>query len=999
MENGASKNGLTLKGDGASAWFTSFRSREAAADYRPRLVVDYAAPALTSTPTSTSTLTRTPTSTSTLTRTPTSTATLTFTPTATPTPTGAQTATRTPTSTTSPLIIGACPGTLTLYADKDSWIDEANPTATHGTETDLRASRVGSKWQNAWVGFPLTRDLIPAGQNIYSAELQLTVKLFGGDSSGSTNVDITDLTKGPWNEANLNWANAPIPYGGNVNTASIWRDQAVTHLDVLYQVRDKWLLGGSDNYGFEISSLRELLFHSRNNSAVSQRPKLVITCGSAAPTATATRTPTATPTRTPSPTAPPEPVDYRILAVEVTQGNAAMYSPVATPPLPDNFVWGKPAFVRAFVGAYKNGTPKNVWGNDVTVTLWVTGGVPPSQFGTPLVIGPTFKPAVIHTTDWDRANSAHAFLFELPVSWHSHPLTFEIRVSGLNEPPADQQDNVYSHQVYFAGLPPICAIFIPVRANSGTPPYDYMTTADGQLIRQRALTFLPTSQIWGYYIKDPVEEYQWESVSYGPYELDGDEWKIRHSLWWTDQLSDDPDECDDAHARTHYIGMVKPGIGDNNFNGYAGVGSDQMIFSLRLNSPGSYQNAEINMPRGGRNLAHELGHNYSLWHTGCDTDDDEPQYPYNNCRFADPTTDQRLDRFGYDPITRTSLPPPVTSSVAGPGDLMSYADMRWISNWTWNHIFAQLQGQLLDLTAAAAVPAESAALAAGPVLIVTTHAALDPVTGAATEVGIERLVVADSGLLPASKLNNILRSPGGEGSWALRVLDSADSPLATYAFEPTEGSGDTRDWQFAGLAVPWPANARGVQLLVGGDLKVTRRVSAHAPTVNITAPAAGTTHDGAFTATWNANDADGDVLHYLVQYSADNGATWQSVRSEYPSTSIVLDARTLSGSNGQARIRVTASDGFLSTSATSAAFSIARHAPEVHIVQPTDGTVFPLGVAINLEAEAFDLEDGRLPDSAFEWTMSSLSPSPTGPMTSLVGLNPGIYSITARCPR
>ena len=323
------------------------------------------------------------------------------------------------------------------------------------------------------------------------------MKLFGGDSSGSTNVDITDLTKGPWNEANLNWANAPIPYGGNVNTASIWRDQAVTHLDVLYQVRDKWLLGGSDNYGFEISSLRELLFHSRNNSAVSQRPKLVITCGSAAPTATATRTPTATPTRTPSPTAPPEPVDYRILAVEVTQGNAAMYSPVATPPLPDNFVWGKPAFVRAFVGAYKNGTPKNVWGNDVTVTLWVTGGVPPSQFGTPLVIGPTFKPAVIHTTDWDRANSAHAFLFELPVSWHSYPLTFEIRVSGLNEPPADQQDNVYSHQVYFAGLPPICAIFIPVRANSGTPPYDYMTTADGQLIRQRALTFLPTSQYLG----------------------------------------------------------------------------------------------------------------------------------------------------------------------------------------------------------------------------------------------------------------------------------------------------------------------------------------------------------------------------------------------------------------------------------------------------------------------------------------------------------------------
>ena len=222
VENSASKNGLTLKGDSASAWSTSFRSKEAGADYRPRLVVDYTAPALTSTPTSTATLTRTPTSTATLTRTPTSTSTLTRTPTATATPTDAQTATRTPTSTSSPLIAGSCPGTLILYAGQDSWIDEANPSITHGSETELRASRVGSRWQNTWIGFPLTRDLIPAGQHIYSAELQLAVKLFGGDGSSSTDVYVTDLTKGPWNEATLTWANAPIPYGGTMNTVRIW---------------------------------------------------------------------------------------------------------------------------------------------------------------------------------------------------------------------------------------------------------------------------------------------------------------------------------------------------------------------------------------------------------------------------------------------------------------------------------------------------------------------------------------------------------------------------------------------------------------------------------------------------------------------------------------------------------------------------------------------------------------------------------------------------------
>lgn len=1123
IQNSASQNGLTLRGDGSSAWFTSFRSRELGATYHPRLVVDYTAPTPTSTPTATSTPTRTPTHTPTVTftptrtptaaptrtptptatatqtptpaatatrthtptatatRTPTLTPTATRTPTATATPTHTPTSTRTPTTTHtptvthtplvsptptrtptftptatrtltatatptrtptatatltrtpsitptrtltptptrtatptrtptgSPLITGSCPGTLTIRADKDAWIDEANPNAAHGTEVELRASRAGSKWQNTWVGFPLSRDLIPPGQNIYSAELRLGLKHFGGDSAGSTDVYITDLTQGPWNEATLTWANAPIPYGGVTQTRTVYRNYNVASLDVSYYI-NKWLRDGAANYGFEIMSLRYLLFHSRESTSI-HPPKLVITCGAPTLTPLPTAPPTATRTRTPTPTVTPRPVDYRILAMEVTQGNASIGEPGKPLSSPTNYVNGKPTFVRVFLGAYRDGAPITVPGYDVILHLWATQGVPPSNFGTPLVIHPVKKAVTIDTANWQRKNADHAYLFELPYDWTLNYTygghTFEARIFyAPNEPPEFQNNNTDAQHVSFASLPPICGVFIPVHAVSGTPSYNYMTTAEGRLIRQRALTFLPTWAIWGYYIKDPVEEYQWESVSYGPYELDGDEWKITHSLWWTDRFSDDPDECDDADARTHYIGMVKPGSGDNSFNGYGVVGMDQMVFSLRLNSPGTYENAEINSPWGGRSLAHELGHNYSLWHTGCDTDDDEPQYPYNNCRFMDPTGDQLTDRYGYDPITRASLPPPTTTTNAGPGDLMSYATTRWISNWTWNHLFAQLQGQQLDLySVVSGLPDTTPA--AAPVLVVSAHAALDPVTAAASGFGIERALVAAPSLLPAAKLADTLLAPqaepavagltpGNGGAWEMRVLGASDAVLATYVVTPTHVSGDTRNWLFAGAAVPWPAGAQGVQLVADGQVQTTRRASPNAPTVNITAPAAGSTFDGEFTASWTANDTDGDPLHYLIQYSADNGATWRVIRSEYPSTSITLDGRALAGSNGQASIRVTANDGFLSASATSAVFSVARHAPDLQLLSPADGAVFAPGAAVNLVAEATDLEDGWLQGAAIEWAVSGLPGILTGEVTSPVGLEPGVYSATVR---
>ena len=956
ITNGATNNGFTLRGDGSSTWPTlmlTYSRESSTAAQRPKLVVSYTPPGVTPT------ATRTPT------------------PTATRAPT--DTPTRTPTS--SPLVSGACPGTLMIRAAQDSWIDEANPTATHGSENELRSAVLFSKAAKAWIGFPLTRNLIPPGQHIYSAKLRVAPNYFGGDEASSTDVWITDLTKGPWNEATLSWSNFPVPYGGSTVTGVVLRDQAISELDVLQQVRDRWLLGGIDNYGFEIFSARELHFLSSEYASVALRPQLVITCGNAPPTATPTRTVTPTPTVTPSPTVTPRPIDYRIEAVEVTQGIARVYEPGGqAPPSGEARVWGKPTFVKVYVSAGFYGSPVEVHAGSVSVRLVHTGPLESLSGGNPEPLDAIQKPAKISASTNSR-DEANVWLFELPFRWIEDGLTVEARIFGPDEPQEFRNNNVFSRTLNYRALPPLCAVYIPVRAHSGTPSDQAMSpmSADGLAVRNRALTLLPLYKIWSYYQTEPVEEYQWESASYGPYELDSDTWKIVHSLWWRDQLSDDPDECDDAGARTHYIGVVKAGPGDNDFNGMGAVGGDQMVFRMAMNSAGAYDGAQINQPWGGRTLAHELGHNYDLEHVGCGTSDDEPLYPYDNCHFSDGTIDWREQQYGFDPITRKAIP-----AAADVGDLMSYASVRWTSDWTWNYLFLKLK-----LGAAAQAAEQALWPDATPALLLSIYQ--EPETG---QVRFDRLQLTDPAHLPATKLQEITRAAGGTGPWTVQVLGNGGAALASYSFEPARLSGDDRDYPFAAFAVPWPASATGVRLLVDGAVSEEKSLSPSAPTVQITSPSGGETFTGPFDLTWQGSDADGDWLHYTVQYSADGGATWQVLRAEYPNTSLTLDAGKLAGSAGQALLRVIASDGFRTGSANSKAFSVGKHAPALVITSPAEGARYQPGTAVNFSAEAWDLEDGVLPSPAFEWHVGGAGAPLTGATTSLVGLAPGAYTAT-----
>ena len=94
------------------------------------------------------------------------------------------------------------------------------------------------------------------------------------------------------------------------------------------------------------------------------------------------------------------------------------------------------------------------------------------------------------------------------------------------------------------------------------------------------------------------------------------------------------------------------------------------------------------------------------------------------------------------------------------------------------------------------------------------------------------------------------------------------------------------------------------------------------------------------TFAWSANDPDGDVLTYALDYSTDNGTTWKALAINWNSTSFPVDLTKLPGSN-QALIRVTASDGFNSAQGQSnAVFNVPSHGPEAFISTPENNHLY-----------------------------------------------------------
>jgi hypothetical protein len=244
---------------------------------------------------------------------------------------------------------------------------------------------------------------------------------------------------------------------------------------------------------------------------------------------------------------------------------------------------------------------------------------------------------------------------------------------------------------------------------------------------------------------------------------------------------------------------------------------------------------------------------------------------------------------------------------------MSYSDTRWISKFTWDAIWDKtitLQTKAASFSLAS--DSDSASLDPnGPMLLVNGF--IRP----AENVGsIRPSYVLPPGVADAAKIVKSLDALGAmpaENPYKLRLLDGAGHALAQYPLL-LSGQADGSKAQLGFVQfVPWSPAVRRLQLVKNETVLGETVVSEHGPGLTLSAPVVNEAEQ-AIELSWTATDPDSDPLVFTIQYSADNGLKWLTLRLNTPFTTTRLNSSMLPGT--QARLRVIASDGLTPPSAS-----------------------------------------------------------------------------------
>ena len=470
----------------------------------------------------------------------------------------------------------------------------------------------------------------------------------------------------------------------------------------------------------------------------------------------------------------------------------------------------------------------------------------------------------------------------------------------------------------------------------------------------------------------------------------------------------------DPGPDSHWVGMFPPE--DAPFNGIGGargvklsdlIGSNPIDFTIphtaldntvvvrmsagQGNSPNAWGTVV-----GGHTLAHELGHNYGRFHirqpASCGAQSpDRPWQPYP----ADPCTLGITDLndpgapIGWDRRTGTLILPNMA------GDLMSYADSDWISPHTWNALVDAIPVTGVDglVSPGSVTPQRKDDLNPQPL---PPH---DPVF---VWQGLIRTDSDTATLLPGFRLPRGTIDPAK----VQRSLDVAAAlpAAANYRLrlfgDPNAAPIDERPVTFVGAAegdgaamifaqaMPDIGTGTKLQILSGTRVIAESTASPNLPVLTLDTPNIDSTNR-TVGLTWAATDADNDPLLFTVQYSADNGTNWLTLKVNDPETSLAISSEHLHGGD-TCLLRVLASDGFNTTIATTSPFVLPKLGPSITLTGLVAGQRVPFGGGASVRIFAYDAEDGSLSDSALAWSIAgSTGKSGVGSELKLDDLPPG----------
>ncbi|MDJ0755276.1 MAG: right-handed parallel beta-helix repeat-containing protein [Ardenticatenaceae bacterium] len=369
---------------------------------------------------------------------------------------------------------------------------------------------------------------------------------------------------------------------------------------------------------------------------------------------------------------------------------------------------------------------------------------------------------------------------------------------------------------------------------------------------------------------------------------------------------------------------------------------------------------------------HEFGHMFARTHPPAGCGESEPidrAYPYPNGRIS-PTIYSSLPEaiFGFDVAAQQTYWPLAR-------DNMSYCDREksWISDYTYEGI--KLYHDIFP-------PFASNSMATDRLSVMGL---IDPVT-------LEVVQLQPLYVIPNAE--DI--EPQTPGDYTIVLRDDQGGELARYPFTPDVAHDQTGAEMF--LITEWVPYVTGTtQVDIEGPTGVMTSVTAGAgtPNVTLTSPNGGEILSGnTITLTWSASDPDNDPLTYMVQYSADNGASWQVVATDIADTQLVLAAANAPAST-EGLFRVWVSDGIHThTDESDNPFTIVNRNPTATIVEPAQAVTIAISQTLSLKAEAYDIDSGMLDGNSLTWSSSIDGHMGHGRYLSFVGLSIGTHSIT-----
>jgi sugar lactone lactonase YvrE len=242
--------------------------------------------------------------------------------------------------------------------------------------------------------------------------------------------------------------------------------------------------------------------------------------------------------------------------------------------------------------------------------------------------------------------------------------------------------------------------------------------------------------------------------------------------------------------------------------------------------------------------------------------------------------------------------------------------------------------------------------------------------------------------------------PAISGAYSIEALDALSQTLATQGFDISFITSDNPPVEIDPapfrVALPFPPGTTAFRIKHAGNVIRVVPVSLSTPDVSIISPNGAEVWSGSgnYSITWEGSDPDNDAIHYTVLFSPD-GVSWITLATDIETTNLMINSAVLPGGD-QAKIQVIATDGVnTSLDESDQPFTVGKKAPQAFILSPNESAVYSPEASFFLEGYAYDLEDGALGETAFQWESDLDGILGTGRLL-LVNLSPGSHLITMR---